>query len=286
MKLNYAEFYITNVCNLACPGCNRFNNYKFKGVQRWDQYKDVYAQWAKEINLANIGILGGEPLLNADFMDWAIGIRTLWPHANIRVPTNGFRLNYVDGLYDWMRKDKKVLMSVGIHNKMHRPQIMDEIEKVLTAPLKYKFDNNNKYQQEMYITDANGVRIRVQYNWWFHKGSIMDDGENITVYNSDVEKAHDNCHMRECHHFIRGQLYKCGVVALLPEFDQQFPLTLSPEDRELMLKYRPLDINDSIERKQDFVNNIVNSVEQCKFCPEVYDGVQIFAPEKKMIFKK
>jgi len=48
IKIPYAEFYIINVCNLACPGCNRFNNYNFVGYQRWADYADVYAQWAKE----------------------------------------------------------------------------------------------------------------------------------------------------------------------------------------------------------------------------------------------
>lgn len=38
-RLDYMEFYITNVCNLTCTGCNRFNNYKFKGFQRWTEDK-------------------------------------------------------------------------------------------------------------------------------------------------------------------------------------------------------------------------------------------------------
>jgi hypothetical protein len=39
--LSYAEFYITHVCNLNCPDCNRFNNYAFKGHQRWDDVKKL-----------------------------------------------------------------------------------------------------------------------------------------------------------------------------------------------------------------------------------------------------
>ena len=38
-RLDYCEFYITNVCNLSCNGCNRFNNYKFRGFQRWEDSK-------------------------------------------------------------------------------------------------------------------------------------------------------------------------------------------------------------------------------------------------------
>ena len=39
------EFYITNVCNIACPQCNRFNNWNFKGHQIWkDYYRMIFLQ--------------------------------------------------------------------------------------------------------------------------------------------------------------------------------------------------------------------------------------------------
>ena len=38
LYLDYAEFYITNVYNLTCQGCNRFNNVKFKGWQGWNTF--------------------------------------------------------------------------------------------------------------------------------------------------------------------------------------------------------------------------------------------------------
>ena len=70
LRIPYAEFYIINVCNLACPGCNRFNDYNFTGYQRWEDYADAYKQWAEQVDIGNIGILGGEPLLNPTFMAW------------------------------------------------------------------------------------------------------------------------------------------------------------------------------------------------------------------------
>ena len=48
-QLNYVEFYITNVCNLTCQGCNRFNSFKFKGWQKWEDYADTYKQWSEQI---------------------------------------------------------------------------------------------------------------------------------------------------------------------------------------------------------------------------------------------
>ena len=89
--------------------------------------------------------------------------------------------------------------------------------------------------------------------------------------------------MSTCHHFIKGRLYKCGVVALLPDFDQQHTLALSDSDRQLMESYVPLDITADYQSKANFVNNLDKQIDQCKFCPENYVGQQIYAEEKIMI---
>ena len=103
----------------------------------------------------------------------------------------------------------------------------------------------------------------------------------MTLHNSDPVKAHEICHMKTCHHFVSGKLYKCGVVAVLPDFDRQHQLALSDADRALMTGYIPLEIIASDTDKLNFVDNLTNPIDQCKFCPESYNGVQIFAEEKK-----
>jgi organic radical activating enzyme len=76
--ISNTEFYITNVCNLNCFNCNRFNNFDFKGYQKWSDYKEIYTQWAQHVKLQRVTILGGEPLLNPTILDWIDGINGLW----------------------------------------------------------------------------------------------------------------------------------------------------------------------------------------------------------------
>jgi organic radical activating enzyme len=279
------EMYITNVCNLACDGCNRFNNYKFKGFQRWEDYKEVYTEWAKKINFGRIGFLGGEPLLNVDILDWITGVRCLWPRTRINIVTNAYRLNQVPGLYNLIVADKNVHLKVGVHNKASKQLIMNNIHQFLQAPLMHKFDGSNPYQTKVTVTDANGVAILVEHNWWFHQGTLIKDPEKMefTLYNSDREKAHSNCSMKHCYTFHRGELYKCGVVALLPEFGEQYKIHA---DQELLHGYRSLKHTDDLATCTAFVRNLPHSIEQCKFCPEVYNGKQIEAVEKKVLFIK
>ena len=127
----------------------------------------------------------------------------------------------------------------------------------------------------------NQVKIKVGYNWWFHQGSLIQEESGFRLHDSDPVKAHNNCHMKTCHHFIRGKLYKCGVVALLPEFGEQYSLLLSDDERTLMTNYQPLSLDDDDETKINFVKMLPNPILQCKFCPEVYHGDQIFAFEKR-----
>jgi len=281
LYLDYVEFYITNVCNLTCEGCNRFNDRKFKGWQPWQQHAEVYKAWSKELHISNLSIMGGEPLLNPTFYEWVLGLRELWPNAKIMIASNGTRLEKNQRLYDILKNDPKTSINVGIHNKLHKQEITDKVKNFLTEPFEYKFDHT-PYQEKLIITDANQVSIRIGYEWWFHQGAITRniDGKE-TLHQSDPNEAHAVCHCKTCHHFDHGRLYKCGPVALFPEYDRQFGLELDSKDRELMLDYRSLGIEDSAEFKQSFLGNLKNTIPQCRFCPSSYQGKQIFSLEKK-----
>ncbi len=286
LDLDYCEFYITNVCNLACPGCNRFNNYKFRGFQRWSDHAEQYQEWSRQIRITNIGLLGGEPLLNVDFMSWLMGIRDLWPFSRIKVVTNGFYLNRVPGLYDYLRSNLGIQLWVGVHNPDHVEKIKQILEEFLSGPVTYVPNQDNPYQEYETIRDSNGVTVKLEYNWWFHQGALIQQNNDLVLHDSDQELAHTNCHMKNCHHFVQGKLYKCGVVAVLPEFAKQHPLMLNSQDQELLASYQPLELSHSMEHKKQFVRDLKNSIPQCKFCPETYHGQKIHAEEKRMVFRR
>jgi len=279
-QLDYSEFYITNVCNLSCPGCNRFNNYNFRGRQRWADLEPVYREWSKSVSIRHCAVLGGEPLLNPDVIDWCRGILELWPDTYLRLITNGYRIEHRQDLYDLNREYKdRFSVWVGIHNENHVPDVVSRVHQWLEGPVIDTVNNDDPYNVYRILRDCNGIATRIEYNWWFHQGSIIDQLGVKRLHNSDPELAHSNCHMKNCHHWIDGKLYKCGVVALLPEFDSQYQLQLSNSDRKLMQSYQPLTVD--AENKEQFFANIGNSIPQCKFCPEKYNGDQIYAEYKK-----
>ena len=337
-ELNYAEFYITNVCNFNCTNCNRFNNYQFTGQQKWEDYADVYKQWSRLITLRNICILGGEPTLNPTFLEWVDGIATLWPDANIKITSNGTRLNSVKGFYDTLATyNGRVSLELGLHNESRKEDITRDCKQFLSALTKESLNNEreiddvwaaaynqirdktwpdcntpnefkslpakirlectskgisdgifaNRFNFQKF-TDKNNVAITVYTNDMFDASALIENNGVFRLHNSNPDEAVSACLSKTCHHFIQGKLYKCGAVALLPEFYEQFHFDISPEDKELMHAYEPLTITSTSTKVTEFVNELKleQSIPQCKFCPVTPNGQVITAGTKKTRIKK
>lgn len=293
------EFYITNVCNLTCKNCNRFNDHDFKGWQRWSDYESQYQQWANHVRLQRITILGGEPLLNPDVCDWIDGINLLWGKS-VQVLTNGTRLNHVPGLYNRMAKfrDPKLpwvrnWIGVSLHNEKDRDRCFSEIEKFLQGPTQY-YRSSDAYNADQSYTwgadhafvDSNGMRVHVWEYDSFYRSAVQKNHQGkFILFDNDPVQAHQVCGFAQfkCYHFIRAKLYKCGPVALFSEFDQQHTFDISEQDRRLLNSYQALSPDEFDTRGQEFLSHIDDVIPQCKFCPTFADqrNEKIYAVNKK-----
>ena len=269
------EFYITNVCNIACPDCNRFNNHDFTGWQRWSDYEADYTAWADRIRLQRVTILGGEPLMNPDICKWIIGINQLWGKC-VNVLTNGTRLNHTPGLYDAIMNYRKNIgnwIGVSVHNVGDLERHFEEARKFLKGPLKFwtrKEHPDRTWGADYAFEDANQVHVHYWIQDSFYPAAVQQTyNGKFTLHNSDPVLAHDSCGFAkfQCYHFIRAKLYKCGPVALFPEFDQQHHFDISDQDRDLVNNYPALGVDEFDSRGQQFINDIDDVIPQCKFCP-------------------
>lgn len=284
IHLERIEFYITNVCNLTCNNCNRFNNYNFKGWQRWADYEAEYAKWSEKFSFTQLVLLGGEPLLNPDITSWVTGLNRLWPAAGVQILSNGYRLNYVDGLYNLLLNGNCWIF-LTLHNPNEEEFVVGEINKFLKGKIKItEIPNGDPYVRNgATYTDEKGVSILTQWADRFDISSIIPGPNNrLTLHQSDPLQAHQKCSFvrNKNYHFIRGKLYKCGPVALMPEFDQQNNLDISKEDRAILNSYRPLSADELDTRAEEFLKNIDNPIAQCKFCPSSHQVESIFPLRK------
>jgi hypothetical protein len=201
---NSVEFYITNICNLTCENCNRFNNHKFSGWQRWTDYADIYQQWSEYIKLKNIVILGGEPLLNPTITDWITGLSKVFK-SPVQVLTNGLHLNKVVGLYDAMVQTRQYnakgcFIQISLHNTEHFDQIRQNIKNFLSTPveeygtsvgLPSSVPGRNSYYS---LRDVNNVLVNVHLDNNFFDAAVYKNNQGqFTLRNSDPFLAHQAC---------------------------------------------------------------------------------------------
>lgn len=283
------EFYITNVCNLSCSHCNRFNNYDFSGWQRWGDYETDYQKLSKYIEIQSIVLLGGEPLLNPTITDWVKGLNKIFG-ASTQLLTNGTRLNKVLGLYDLLlypvgKTRARNHIGVSLHDNAHFELLRQEILSFLKPPIVEWGPlintpvplNYSTWNASYAALDVNNVLINMFRYDKFIESSLQHTPAGFMIHNSNPLVAHENCGFvkYKSYHFIRGEMYKCGPVALMPEFDQQHTILLTNEDRQLLNSYRPLTADNINEYGDEFFANLDNPIPQCKFCPECPSGREV-----------
>lgn len=238
-------------------------------------------------------------MLNPSIVDWVKGLNSIWPRA-VQVLTNGTRLNHVKGAYELFLGDKSALeevrehykqsnqmrnwLGVSWHNAFSLEELEIEIKQFLQGDIKLvRGKSNNKFDADLVWTDSNDVSVPVWIQDSFTDAAVRVTADGFALHSNDPDEAHANCGFakNKNYHFIKGKLYKCGPVALFPEFDQQNRfINISDQDRELINSYQPLSVDEFEHRGRDFIKHIDDVIPQCKFCPVNPDYRQILAIRK------
>lgn len=295
-NLEYVEFYITNVCNLNCDRCNRFNNYVFGGHFNWDEHEQDYQQWSKILDIKRIGILGGEPMAHPDFYNWVSNIATLWPNSNIMIMSNGTYLKNYPGFYDFLAKYQgRIRLDISRHNKNHRDKTLQDIQNLYPGQFnRYDLVDNDFFQStgihgyhsasdqleikveidpktinpaiwadksyQCAFTDQSDVLIRYSDADAFDESVVRFDHHAQRLYltedSSNPDLAIDACSCKYSHHFINGKLYKCGVLGVLPEFLSQFPVVAAQNKVDLLNSYQAAEYTWEESRLWEFIENL------------------------------
>ena len=324
-NLDYCEFYITNVCNLNCPRCNRYNNYAFSGHLDWNDHAEEYRQWSKKLNISCIGILGGEPLLNPGLEKWIRGVADLWPSSTIQILTNGTQFDRWPGLYDLLAEYQgRIRINVNRHNAEQTPAILSRIEKFYPGPYRKYYVNPDRVKnpEPGYFTQSPDHKEKFKladqkyrlhiwddptYEFSYYddnnilvKYGVADSFDNVAVgyhaetgtlslnHMSDPDRAAGACFSKWSHHFFQGRLYKCGVTAVLPEFVKQFPVLMTEQQKDLINSYQSAECTWSDEQLTSFLVNLQqgHGIEQCRLCPENPMAETFAAGHKKIPIKK
>jgi MoaA/NifB/PqqE/SkfB family radical SAM enzyme len=115
LTLPFLETMITQACNLSCLGCTNYSDLRHRGYVTWDEGREWLVSWLNRIDIPDFGIIGGEPLINPEWSNWLIGVRTLMPNSQIRFTTNGLLLKNNWELLDLMSDLGNVSFKITVH---------------------------------------------------------------------------------------------------------------------------------------------------------------------------
>lgn len=250
------EIYITNECNLTCSECNRYNNYDFSGHHDWRASESAILTWGKRISAPLITIIGGEPMLHPELFSWVDLACRAWPNTRVMVQTNG-TVSHPDA-----ERIRRHSPFTGIVASLHNVSMEKTIKK------------RNSFFRKM-GTD-------IIDNTQFMDCALRDQGSHFVVHDSDPELAFNACSMKYSHTILHGKLHKCPMVAVLPEFQQQYAVQLSTRQQQLLDEYKPLTVDCTDQDLLVFLDNEDACVPQCNLCPDKHEVKPVkFDPARK-----
>lgn len=151
---------VTDVCNLACPGCFRKNN--FQGHRPVEEIKQEIVFCKEKLNCSRICISGGEPLLYPEILEVVEFIRSI--------------------------KIKPIILSNGEN------LTIDFLKKLQKAGL-YQFylhvDSGQNRPGWQGKTEAGMNELRQYYADLIHKTTNIKCGFNITIRRSNLHEVQD-----------------------------------------------------------------------------------------------
>ena len=283
-KLEFVQFYINNVCNLACPHCVSYNNLAFKGQFDWKSNEVSAQKWSELIDPYEVAIIGGEPFTNPDLNNWVYGLKKYFNPPDFRITTNGtFLSRDIDKIKEYI--DANVNIEISAHSRKHFEDsiafIKSQFPDWTTEIVEDEPEWDHIVKRFIKQSDKGWLQVRTAYKFWDSSIKEIKDGV-IYMHNNDPELAHSKCEMSDCHYIVEGRLYKCVVTATAPMLARQFSLDKASNDLlQLTKSVSPFDNSSTID---EFITNILEPCDQCALCPvHVLESVKEFELPRKKI---
>jgi hypothetical protein len=169
-------------------------------------------------------------------------------------------------------------LRIALHG-YNEEAIVQSIDEFLVHPVS-KVDYRERGLLHHMLTDVNNVTVEWRRDLVFSQTQHVFNNQ---FFSSDPVVAHHNCVSKTCHMFKNAKLYKCSMVATLPEVNQQLDMNLNTDAIALLENYQPMLAEWTSEQKRKFLLNLKNPIEQCSLCPEKLYAVNYISLNKKDI---
>ena len=225
-------------CNLNCWGCDHYAplaEKNFLDVEEFEKDIKRLAELSECKEVGTIKLMGGEPLLHPDIMEFTRIAREYFPESRIEITTNGILLNKMKGIF-WKNCHENNIIIVATK-----------------YPLEIKWDiikDKAKSEQVLleYYSTTETV-LKTSYHIPFDLTGTRDTTINFT-----------QCfHANNCRELYHGRLYTCTIIPHAKHFNKVFNKKLIECDAD------SIDIHN-VNSMKEVLEHLSKPIPFCRYC--------------------
>ncbi len=211
LSVPYLEMDITSLCNLRCPGCTHYSNYKLNSTVDIETGVSWLEEWSGRVTPEEFYLLGGEPLIHKDVNAYVETVTRLWPNARRHVVSNGLLFERNRDFFRVLAETgTKLLISIHSHRDVrYLDRLIKSLEVMKQEAERHQFQVEFRREQIS----------RMFYTFYQGEGADMRPFED-----GDPKRSWEVCGNKLCKTIHQGRLWKCPPIAFLGLVAERFDL--------------------------------------------------------------
>ena len=237
-KLRDISIHLVEHCNLNCKRCAHFSPLAekiFRDTESFERDLKRIAELFGTKGLSELFLLGGEPLLHPNLIDFLRISRSCFPYTRITLLTNGVTLP--EQKEDFWQACNKYNIAI----------------EVTKYPIKLDFEKMEELS----------AKYDIEFQFFGSSGTVIKTSD---LYPMDINGRQDivsnfkNCTMaNECFCLEYGKLYTCATIAYIHHFNKFFGYNLSVTDKDYVDIYKA-------KSAKEILKALAIPAPFCRFC--------------------
>lgn len=230
MTLDYLEVEITEFCNLNCKSCANCSNIaKHNSFYELNEFKKDLLRLSEIFSkIEKIRLMGGEPFLNPDIVEYAKTVKDIFPDCDLRIVTNGLLIPKISTSSFVELKKLGAFLDISNYPPTHKRK-KKITNKLKNSGLGYNF----------------GPRMRFFFKFFLNKPS--ENGHS----------SFENCFFSHCHMLSHGKLAPCSFAYCARRLNENFGSEFPENDC--------FDIYSDLSA-EDIICKFSHEHEFCRYC--------------------
>lgn len=235
--LNQVSIHLAEHCNLNCYSCDHFSQLAKKGYYSLEVFtKDI--KRLSEITqglVEKFHLMGGEPLLNKDCIQYFKILRQYFPKSKIWIVTNGILLPKQTQEF-WLACQEN---NIELHPTKYPVNVDWDLVVEKCKEYKITLEFFNKGEKEKYS----------------FKTCLNPKGDSNPLENWK------HCHRaNECNSLHQGKIFPCSVTAYIKHFNEHFKQNLE------LTEFDSIDIHNPNITYKDILQFVAKPIPFCRYC--------------------